>query len=65
MSDCEHQYVFLRQEKKNEGCERNPEWVYYDVFYCERCLTYQRQAVKKTVPARDHFGELTTWERSE
>lgn len=24
MADCEHQYVYLRQEKKNEGYERNP-----------------------------------------
>jgi hypothetical protein len=63
MSHCEHQYVFLRQEKHNIGYDRNPRWLVEDVFSCERCLTYQRVKVKETVPAVDHFGEQTVWEQ--
>lgn len=62
MSECEHQYVYLRQEKKNEGYERNPHWVYYDVFYCERCLTYSSKSVRATRPATDHFGEVEAYD---
>lgn len=62
MSDCDHKYIFLRQEKKNEGYERNPRWAYYDVFFCERCLEHQRLTAKVTVPAVDRFGEEVIWE---
>jgi hypothetical protein len=65
MSDCEHQYTFLRQKKKNEGYDRNPRWVYYDVFFCERCLTYREVKVKETVPSRERFGEDVVWEQSQ
>ncbi len=58
---CEHQFVYLREEKKNEGYDRNPRWVYYDVFFCERCLQYRRVRTKETVEARDHFGEEVVW----
>jgi hypothetical protein len=60
---CEHQFTFLRQEKTNEGYERNPTWAYYDVFFCARCLEYQRVKVREAVNARDRFGEETVWEK--
>jgi hypothetical protein len=61
MSGCNegHDFVFLREEKVNEGYDRNPRWAYYDVFHCRRCLDYQRVKTKETVNARDHFGEET------
>jgi hypothetical protein len=59
MGECEHQFVFLRQEETNIGYDRNPRWLYEDVFFCQRCLEYQRRRVKETVPAVDHFGEQT------
>lgn len=51
-AENEHSYVFLRQEKTNVGFERNPHWRYEDVFFCERCLHYERVFVKETEPDR-------------
>ncbi len=62
MSDCKHQFKFLRQEKRNEGYEHNPRWIYSDVFFCEKCLAYERRPVKVTVPAVDHFGETEVYD---
>ena len=59
--ECAHQFVFLRQDKVNEGFDRNPRWAHYDVFFCERCLAYERIKVYETVPARDRFGEDVVW----
>jgi len=42
---CEHSYVFLRQETRNEGYQRNPNWVPYDVFFCSRCLAREQRRV--------------------
>jgi len=63
MSDCDHVYEFLREEKKNEGFERNPRWVYYDVYFCSRCLNYEKVKIKETVPSRHSFGEDTVWRK--
>jgi hypothetical protein len=64
IKECDHQFTFLRQERINEGYERNPIWVYYDVFYCARCVNYQRVKVKETVPSRDSFTEETVWSKN-
>lgn len=44
---CEHDYVFLRQERKNVGYDRDPVWMVEDVFHCRRCLEYKRIAVER------------------
>ena len=61
MADChEHKFVYLRQEKKNIGFDRNPRYLHEDVFFCERCLRYERVKVKETVPDPMRFdGEVT------
>lgn len=37
--------MFLRQETRNEGYPRNPNWVAYDVFFCSHCLERQQKRV--------------------
>lgn len=56
--ECQHKFVFLRQEKKNVGYDRAPEWLVEDVFYCEHCLEYKRVAVEKRIPRTDSFDEF-------
>lgn len=56
-----HRYVFLRQEERNVGPDRVPEWLIQDIFYCEGCLTYASRDVRKEVPDRQSFGRLVTW----
>lgn len=63
MSEHQHKFTYLRQEKRNEGYERNPTWVYYDVFFCEACLEYRFEKVKETRDSSERFGEETVWER--
>lgn len=57
-ASCPHQFVFLRQEKRNIGYDRNPRYLYEDVFFCEHCLQYQRVKIKETELRRDSFGEV-------
>lgn len=42
---CGHNFIFLRQETRNEGYPRNPNWVVYDVFFCAKCLERQQRKV--------------------
>lgn len=62
----EHQFVFLRQEKVpiTTWGDRISKWGYYDVFFCEGCLDYQRIKVKETEPHPHLLGEVVTWRRS-
>jgi hypothetical protein len=55
--ECEHQYEFLRQERKNMGFDRNPTWLVEDLFFCRKCLTYSRVAVEKRRPRSDSLTE--------
>lgn len=55
MSDCDHKFTYLRQEEKNIGYDRDPLWLIQDVYFCEKCLKYQRVDVRKERPARDSF----------
>jgi len=54
-SECEHKFEFLRQDKINVGYERNPTWLYADVFFCSRCLSYKNIPVKATQPSQESF----------
>ena len=56
MSDCEHKFIYLREEERNIGYDRDPLWLVQDVFFCEKCLKYQRVDVRKERPATDSFG---------
>lgn len=49
---CEHTYVFLRQEERNVGYDRNPTYYVYDIYYCQRCCTYKRIHVRTDEPDR-------------
>lgn len=40
--ECEHKYVFLREESRNIGSDHAPRMLYADIFFCERCLAYAR-----------------------
>ena len=55
---CDHKYQFLRQEitptKKWE--HRVNERKVEDVFFCERCLSYQKVLVRREEPDRGSFG---------
>lgn len=53
---CDHKFTFIRQEEKNIGYDRNPLWLIQDVFFCERCLEYQRIDVRKERDREDSFG---------
>lgn len=43
---CVHDFVWLRQERKNIGFDRNPTWEVSDLFHCKRCLAYRRVTVE-------------------
>ena len=53
MSECQHDFQFLRQEEKNVGFDRNPTYLLEDVFFCRKCLKYARKSVEKRVPKND------------
>lgn len=55
MKECEHKFVFIRQEKENIGYERNPTYLYQDVYFCERCLEYKKVKIRETRPSRESF----------
>jgi hypothetical protein len=54
MAECKHAFVFLRQETRNEGYPRNPNWVVYDVFFCSKCLA--RQQIKVNAEYSQYEG---------
>lgn len=56
---CEHKYTFIRQEIKNESGFM-PGRDTYDVFFCEKCLTYQKVWVKHEEQSRERFGYEVT-----
>ena len=53
----DHNFTFLRQERRNIGYDRNPVWLVEDVFFCSRCLEYKKVAVEKRTPRSDSFTE--------
>ncbi len=60
-ANCQHDFIFLRQETKNIGYDRNPTWIVEDVFFCSSCLEYKRVAVEKrtpTVTGGEHVEKL-------
>jgi hypothetical protein len=57
MDECEHDFVWLRQERRNIGYDRNPTWLIEDVFHCRKCLEYRRLAVEKRTPNHSTLGE--------
>ena len=58
--ECEHNYVFLRQDRRNTGYDRNPIWIVSDVFFCSKCLQYKRVDVERRTPRTDSFDEHVT-----
>lgn len=53
----DHVFVWLRQERRNTGFDRNPVWLVEDVFCCSRCLEHRRVAVEQRTPKQDSFTE--------
>ena len=56
---CQHHFVFLRQETRNEGYERNSVWAVYDIFFCENCLEYRKRQVD---PCYREYANSNGWE---
>ena len=54
---CQHEFVFLRQERKNVGADRNPIWLVEDLHYCRKCLEYRRVVVEKRIQRPHEIGE--------
>lgn len=52
---CEHEYVFLRKEIVNEDGFR-PGRDVFDIFFCEKCLTYRKVFVQHEEQSRERFG---------
>ena len=48
-----HDFRFLRQEERNVGYDRNPEYIVEDLFYCCKCLEYKRVKALRRVPKND------------
>jgi hypothetical protein len=53
--ECDHNFIFLRQERCNVSLDRNPCWLIEDVFHCSRCLAYKRVSVEKQFPINGSF----------
>lgn len=62
MDNCNHKFVFLRHDRdaRNDGFDRNPIWISQDVFFCEKCLEYQRVDMLKRTPRNDGSGYYET-----
>lgn len=41
---CEHKFVYLRQESIGVSWHN---WKKFDVYYCEKCLTYKKIELDK------------------
>ena len=46
---CDHRYVFVRQEKESDGGHFRPTYSVFDLFFCEKCLQYQKKKVAEEV----------------
>lgn len=55
--NCEHRFIFLRQDKRNIGYDRNPTYLIEDIYFCEKCLKYQRVGIEKRTPKSDSYTE--------
>jgi hypothetical protein len=56
---CEHKYTFLRKETIDESGYR-PGRDVYDIFFCEKCLTYLKVFVQHEEQSRERFGYEVT-----
>lgn len=54
---CSHSFVWLRQERKNIGYDRNPIYGVDDIFFCQKCLEYRRVTIEKRRPRSDSFAD--------
>lgn len=57
---CDHKFVFLRQETRNESSGYRPDRLVEDVYFCERCLEYKRVEVDRLVPESGGSGYVST-----
>lgn len=48
-----------RQDERNVGYDRNPDWIIEDVYFCSKCLEYRRVDVMRRVPKNDGGNWLT------
>ncbi len=70
MSECEHSFVFLRQEERDIEYPDSGtrEWKLYDVFFCQKCLHIQSIHVQTEIEELKTVGVCTrrspTWKRS-
>lgn len=50
---CEHAFVWLRQELREDGYDY---YRVYDVFFCSKCLGYEFVEIELRVGGRRHRG---------
>ncbi len=58
--ECEHKFIFLRQEHTFDGGYK-PDRTTWDVYFCDMCLQYKRVKVLVEEEARDRFGYEVKW----
>ena len=51
IKSCSHKFVWIRQEETENGGFR-PTVDIFDVFFCEKCLRYEKKLVAKS----EHIG---------
>jgi len=44
MKECEHRFIFLRQVSEEVSWHN---WKTYDIFFCEKCLLYEKKEIEK------------------
>ncbi len=59
MEQCEHQFKFLRKDEVYESGYR-PGRDVFDIYFCEKCLTYRKVFVQHEEQSRERFGYEVT-----
>lgn len=62
----EHTFIYLNREEVpiTTWGDRIGKWEFYDVFFCQGCLAYQRVKVMEMEPSRHNIGRDVTWRKS-
>lgn len=55
---CHHKFVFLRQIEEREDGSFHPESIFFDVFFCEKCLTTSKVQSAHTLTYGDGRREI-------
>ncbi len=66
MGNCEHSFVFLRQEEREEELTGGKQWKLFDLFFCQKCLELRAVHAKTEVryDSLDRSRRIVQWERN-